>query len=101
MYTFIKIFLRQIYSYNFYIFKLNNLRVIYDLYSQDLTQTLSKTTIILSMERVHEYNSLLPNLMLLLPKEIKILRQIHSKQGQTDECTKESYLPESITLYTY
>lgn len=31
MYTFIKYFSRQIYSYNFYIFKLNNLRVIHDL----------------------------------------------------------------------
>jgi hypothetical protein len=35
---------RQIYSYNFYICKLNNLKVIDDLYSQCLTQTLSKTT---------------------------------------------------------
>jgi hypothetical protein len=34
MYTFIKVFLKQIYSYNFYIFKLNKLRVIHDLYSQ-------------------------------------------------------------------
>ena len=47
-----KIFLRQIYSYNFYIFKLHNLRVIHDLYSQGLTQTLSKTSIILVMKGV-------------------------------------------------
>jgi hypothetical protein len=44
MYTFIKVFLRQIYSYNFYICKLSNLKVIDNLYSQCLTQTLSKTT---------------------------------------------------------
>jgi len=30
--------------HNFYIYKLNNLKVIDDLYSQYLTQTLSKTT---------------------------------------------------------
>jgi hypothetical protein len=30
--------------YDFHIFKLNNLKVIHDLYSQCLTQTLSKTT---------------------------------------------------------
>ena len=47
-----KIFLRQIYSYNFYIFKLNNLRVIHVLYYQGLTQTLSKMLIILGMEGV-------------------------------------------------
>jgi hypothetical protein len=44
MYTFMKVFLRQIYLYNFYICKLNNLKVIDDLYSQCLTQTLSKTS---------------------------------------------------------
>jgi hypothetical protein len=38
-----KVFLRQIYSYGFYIFKFNNLKVIYNLYFQYLTQTLSKT----------------------------------------------------------
>ena len=45
-----KVFLRQIYSYNFHFFKLNNLKVIHDLYSQCLTQTLSKTTFFSSME---------------------------------------------------
>ena len=44
MYTFVKVFLRQIYSYNFHICKLNNLKGIDHLYSQCLTQTLSKTT---------------------------------------------------------
>ena len=39
-----KDFSRQIYSYNFYICKLNNLKVINDLYFQCLTQTLSKIT---------------------------------------------------------
>jgi hypothetical protein len=39
-----KYFSRQIYSYNFYICKLNNLKVIDDLYFQCLTQILSKTT---------------------------------------------------------
>jgi hypothetical protein len=39
-----KYFSRQIYLYNFYIYKLNNLKVIDDLYSQCLIQTLSKTT---------------------------------------------------------
>jgi len=43
MYTFMKVFLRQIYSYNFHICKLNNLKVIDDLYFQCLTQTLFKT----------------------------------------------------------
>jgi hypothetical protein len=32
------------YLYDFHIFKLNDLKVIHDLYSQCLTQTLSKTT---------------------------------------------------------
>ena len=44
MCIFIKCFLKQIYSYNFHFFKLNNLKVIHDLYSQCLTQALSKTT---------------------------------------------------------
>ena len=44
MYIFMKVFLRQIYLYSFYISKLNNLKVIQDLYSQCLTQTLSKMT---------------------------------------------------------
>jgi hypothetical protein len=39
-----KYFSRQIYSYNFYICKLNNLKVIDDLYFQCLFKTLSKTT---------------------------------------------------------
>ena len=32
MYIIIKLFLKQIYSYGFYIFKFNNLKIIYDLY---------------------------------------------------------------------
>jgi len=44
IYTLWKYFSRQIYSYNFYICKLNNLKVIDDLYFQSLTQTLSKIT---------------------------------------------------------
>jgi hypothetical protein len=57
-----KVFLRQIYSYNFYICKLNNLKVIDDLYSQCLTQSLSKTTSksdtegVLSMLILHIFN---------------------------------------------
>ena len=47
-----KVFLRQIYSYSFHIFKLNNLKVIHDLYSQCLTQTLSKTTYFIGIEGV-------------------------------------------------
>ena len=39
-----KIFSRQIYLHGFRISKLNNLKVIHDLYSQYLTQALSKTT---------------------------------------------------------
>ena len=39
-----KIFSRQIYSYNFHICKLNNLKIIDDLYSQCLTKILSRTT---------------------------------------------------------
>jgi hypothetical protein len=52
MYIFIKIFLRQIYSYGFHIFKLNNLKIIHDLYSQCLTQTLSKATSFNNLEEV-------------------------------------------------
>jgi hypothetical protein len=33
MYTFMKVFVRQIYSYSFHISKLNNLKFIHDLYS--------------------------------------------------------------------
>jgi len=38
-----KYFLRQIYSYNFHICKLNNLKVIHDLYFQCLIQMTSKS----------------------------------------------------------
>jgi hypothetical protein len=50
-----KYFSRQIYSYGFHIFKLNTLKVIHDLYSQCLTQTLSKTTSFTNMEGVVPY----------------------------------------------
>ena len=54
MYIFMKVFFsRQIYLYDFYIFKLNNLKVIHDLYSQCLTQALSKTTLFISTEGVY------------------------------------------------
>jgi hypothetical protein len=39
-----KYFARQIYSCSFHISKLNDLKVIHDLYSQYLTQIMSKTT---------------------------------------------------------
>ena len=52
-----KYFSRQIYSYNFYIFKLNNLKVIHDLYSQGLTWTLSQTTSFTSTEGVFQNKS--------------------------------------------
>jgi len=55
MYIFMKLFSRQIYSYNFHISKLNNLKVIDDLYSQCLTQTLSKTTFKSYIEGVVKY----------------------------------------------
>ena len=49
MYIFMKVlFKTNLYPYGFQIFKLNNLKVIHDLYSQCLTQTLSKTTWITS-----------------------------------------------------
>ena len=51
-YIFIKVFSRQIYSYGFHIFKLNDLKVIHNLYCQCLTQTLSKTTCFMGMEGV-------------------------------------------------
>ena len=38
-----KCFLKQIYSYGFHFFKINNLKAIHDLYSQYLIQILSKT----------------------------------------------------------
>ena len=47
-----KYFPRQIYSYDFCILKLNNLKVIHDLYFQCLTQTLSKTTFFSGMEGI-------------------------------------------------
>ena len=49
----LKVFSRQIYSCDFHIFKLNNLKVILDLYFQYLTQTLPKTTSFTNMEGVH------------------------------------------------
>jgi hypothetical protein len=45
-------FSRQIYLYSFHIFKFNNLKVIYDLYSQCLIKNLSKTTFFIGMEGV-------------------------------------------------
>jgi hypothetical protein len=50
-----KVFLRQIYLYNFHIYKLNNLKVITDLYSQCLTQILSKTTSKFNTEGIQHY----------------------------------------------
>jgi hypothetical protein len=44
MYIFIKVFSWQICLYDFHISKLNDLKVIHDLYFQYLTQILSKTT---------------------------------------------------------
>jgi hypothetical protein len=48
-----KVFTIQIYSCSFHIFKLNDLKVIHDLYSQCLTQTLSKTTSFIKPEGVY------------------------------------------------
>jgi hypothetical protein len=48
MYTFMKVYFKT----NLHISKLNNLKVIHDLYSQCLTQTLSKTTSFTSLEGV-------------------------------------------------
>jgi hypothetical protein len=45
-------FTRQIYSCSFHIFKLNNLKVIHDLYSRCLIEILSKTTWFMGMEAV-------------------------------------------------
>jgi len=45
-------FSKQIYSYNFHICKLNNLKVIDDLYSQYLTQILFKTIFFTNTEGV-------------------------------------------------
>jgi len=47
-----KYFSSQIYSYGFHISKLNNLKVIHDLCSQCLTQTLSETTFFMGIEGV-------------------------------------------------
>jgi hypothetical protein len=44
MYILMKVFFKTNHLYDFHIFKLNDLKVIHDLYSQCLTQTLSKTT---------------------------------------------------------
>jgi len=57
MYTFIKLFLRQIYSYIFYIYKLNNLKVIDDFIFSMFDQILSKTTSKFYTERVAFWNS--------------------------------------------
>jgi hypothetical protein len=50
-----KYFSRQIYWYNLHISKLNGLKVIHDLYSQCLTQTLSKTSSYCNAEGVQPY----------------------------------------------
>jgi hypothetical protein len=42
----------------FIFFELNNLKVIHDLYSQCLTQTLFKITFFISTERVYIYSQL-------------------------------------------
>jgi uncharacterized protein YbbC (DUF1343 family) len=44
MYILMKVFFQDKSIYMIFIFKLNNLKVVHDLYSQCLTQTLSKTT---------------------------------------------------------
>jgi hypothetical protein len=61
MYIFRKYILRQIYSYGFHISKLNKLKVIYDLYSQCLTQILSKMISLRKLEGVSQKNSLFKN----------------------------------------
>ena len=47
-----KVFFKTNLFYNFHIYKINNLKAIDDLYSQCLTQTLSKTTSFTSTEGV-------------------------------------------------
>ena len=48
-----KVFFKtNLFSYGFYISKFNNLKVVHNLYSQCLTQTLSKTTFFMGMEGV-------------------------------------------------
>ena len=59
MYIWWKYFSKQIYSYGFYISKLNNLKVIHDLYSQYLTQTFSKNDFIFSTEEVYNIKQML------------------------------------------
>jgi hypothetical protein len=44
MYIFVNIFFKANLSYDFHIFQLNNLKVIYDSYFQYLIKILSKTT---------------------------------------------------------
>ena len=53
--TFIKVFFKINLFIKFYILKLNNLRVIHDLYFQGLTQILFKMSIILDMEGVASF----------------------------------------------
>jgi len=52
MYIFIKVFFKINLFIYFHIFKLNNLKVIHDLYSQCLTQTLSKTIFFVGIEGI-------------------------------------------------
>jgi hypothetical protein len=44
MYILMKVIFKTNYFYDFHIFKLNDLKVIHDLYSKCLTQILSKAT---------------------------------------------------------
>jgi len=50
VYTFMKVFFKTIYG--FHISKFNNLKIIHDLYSQYLIQTLSKMTFIIGLKGV-------------------------------------------------
>ena len=50
-----KVLFKKIYSYGFHLFKLNNLKVIHDLYSQCLIQILFKTTFFFYTEGVYPY----------------------------------------------
>jgi hypothetical protein len=55
MYIFIKVFLRQIYSYSFYISKLNNLKIIHDfIFPMFNPNHIFKTTFFIDVERVHD-----------------------------------------------
>ena len=49
-----KVFFKTNLFYNFHIYKINNLKAIDDLYSQCLTQTLSKTTSFTNTEGVYK-----------------------------------------------